>query len=735
MDVKKTNKNIFRMIIVMVLIGTLAVANVLFTMVTHRHIWSQEDVLTSKIASSIVDTTVEARRGEILDRAYQVIAQEVKAYTIVAYLDDSVVDSQGDPDYVKDAKATAKKLAGVLPDADEKAMEEILTNAIDKELIQTELGKGTKRLDKDTMEKVENLDLPGIGFIETTNRNYPTTPYSANMVGFAAYDEDAQQMTGKMGLEMNMNDILGGTDGRVKYQQAVDGTVLPGTTQVYEEARDGDDVVLTIDSNLQSVVEAQLQKTMEENNAQAAWALVMEPETGKILAWGSYPTYNQNTHTEIPSYQDNITDRNTEVGSVMKPFVYAAAIDAGVYDGSATYRAGTFTYVQNADGSISRVENKKDEQGNWVATEFEPISDALGADYGVLTFDQGLWKSSNVGICELLSNYLNYNVYSDYLDRFGFFKPTGIEYVMESTGIKNLSTAADYLSTGFGQASSITWLQLAQAYTAIFNDGKMMKPYVVDSILDPETDEVIQQYEPTVAGEPITAESANHVKEIMKGVVNDTGARFAIDGVDMALKTGTGEYYNEQTGTYDKSLYTSSVVAAAPADDPKIMVIWGMLSANYLNYSGEPFKEIMKAALIANGVSGANVQYQQDDGSGQTWDTYTMPNLTNHSRSFADGQMSGKNVTVVYLGDGNAVTDQYPPAGSAINSNSRVLLKTDAAAMTMPDMTGWTRKDVTAFWSLTGIGVQTSGYGKVTAQNVEPGTPIDGSSDIQVTME
>lgn len=735
MDVKNTNKNIFRMIIVMVLIGTLAVANVLFTMVTHRHIWSQEDVLTSKIASSIVDTTVEARRGEILDRAYQVIAQEVKAYTIVAYLDDSVKDAKGNPDYVKDAKSTASKLAAVLPDADASSMEKILKNAMDNELIQTELGKGTKRLDKATMEKVENLNLPGIGFIETTNRNYPTTPYSSNMTGFAAYDEDAQQMTGKMGLEMNMNDILAGTNGRVKYQQAVDGTVLPGTTQVYKEARDGDDVVLTIDSNLQTTMEAQLARTMEENNAEAAWALVMEPETGKILAWGSYPTYDQNTHTEIPSYQDNITDRNTEVGSVMKPFTYAAAIDSGVYNGSATYRAGTFTYKQNADGSITRVENKTDEQGNWVPTEFKPISDALGSDFGVLTFDQGLWKSSNVAICELLANYLNYNVYSDYLDKFGFFKPTGIEYVMESSGIENLSTASDYLSTGFGQASSVTWLQLAQAYTAIFNDGKMMKPYVVDSILDPETNEVIQQYEPTVAGEPISAESANHVKEIMKGVINDTGAKFAIEGVDMALKTGTGEYYNEKTGAYDTSVFTSSVVAAAPADDPKIMVIWGMLSANYLNYSAGPFQEIMKAALIANGVSGANVQYQEDDGTGQTWSTYTMPSLTNHSRSFADGQMGGKNVSVIYLGDGNAITDQYPPAGSTINSNSRVLLKTDGTTITMPDMTGWTRKDITAFWSLTGMSVQTSGYGKVTAQNIPPDTPLDGSTDIQVTME
>lgn len=119
--------------------------------------------------------------------------------------------------------------------------------------------------------------------METSNRNYPTSPYSSNLVGFAAFDEDGQEIQGKLGLELTMNDYLSGTNGRVKYQQTVDGTVLPGTTQVYEEAVEGNNVYLTIDSNLQSIVETQLQRTMEDNSAQSAWALVMEPETGKFL--------------------------------------------------------------------------------------------------------------------------------------------------------------------------------------------------------------------------------------------------------------------------------------------------------------------------------------------------------------------------------------------------------------------------------------------------------------------
>ncbi|WP_294730304.1 penicillin-binding protein [uncultured Faecalibaculum sp.] len=732
MDVRRTNKKLFRMILAMGTAGTLVSANVLFTMGTHRHIWSQEDVLSGKLASSIVDTTVEAKRGQILDRSANVIAQEVKAYTVVAYLDDSVTDDQGDPNYVQDAKKTAKALAAILDGADEKRMASILEKAMKAGQIQTELGAGTKRLTKEVMERIEQADIPGIGFVETSNRNYPTSPYSSNLVGFAAFDEDGQEIQGKMGLELTMNDYLSGTNGRVKYQQTVDGTVLPGTTQVYEEAVEGNNVYLTIDSNLQSIVETQLQRTMEDNSAQSAWALVMEPETGKILAWGSYPTYNQNTHQEIPSFLDNIADKNMEVGSVMKPFTYAVAIDTGVYNGDTTYRAGTFTYAQDpSTGKITRVPNG-------TQTDFKPISDALGNDFGEITFDQGLWVSSNVGICELLANYINYNQYVEYLDKFGFFKATEIPFVTEATGVKNVDSAADYLSTGFGQASSISLLQLCQAYTAIFNDGKMMRPYVVESIQDPETGTMLQEFKPECVGEPISAETAHHVTEIMKGVTQEgnSGARLRIDGVDMAVKTGTGELYNEQTGEYDKTNYTSSVMAAIPADDPKIMVYWGMVSSNITGYSAEPFQEIVKVALIANGVSGAsNAGAAQDGQEEETWDTYEMPNLVNHSLDWMNQELNGKKLNVTVLGDGSSVVNQYPSAGSKINSNSRVLVMTDSAGITMPDMTGWTRKDVTAFWALTGIGVQTSGYGKVQAQNVAPGTPVDGSSDIQVTME
>lgn len=728
---QNSNKQLIQMLQIMVLCGTLVVANVLFTMITKTHIWSGQSALNVNLSNSIVTTSVSAKRGTIYDRNYQTIAQEVTAYTIIAYLDESMVDADGNPNYVKDIDQTVKKLKTVLEDLNTKSVKSILKNAKKREAAQTELGPGTKRLDEETMKKIKKLDIPGIEFVETVNRNYPTTPFASSLIGFATFDEDQQKITGKMGLEMTLDEKLSGKDGFIQYQQASDGSVLPGTTQIHEEAVDGYDVVLTLDSNVQMTVEKAMQQTMEQNNASNAWCLVMEPSTGKVLAWASYPAYDQNKHDVIPSYVDGIREMQVEVGSVMKVFTYATAIDTGVYPSTGSFRAGTFTYTYDPNTSkITRV-------ANGTETGIPPISDALGEDFGTISFDQGLALSSNVGICELLANYINYNDFSTYLDNFGFFQEVDSPYLQTSvTGVKNLGMPMDYLSTGFGQSSAVTILQLAQAYTAIFNDGIMMRPYVVDSIVDSTTNQVIEQYEPKAVGTPISSDTAKKMTELMRLVVADggTASRYQMDGIDLIAKTGTGEIYNEATGDYSKDKYTSSIMAAAPGDDPQIMVFWGMQSTNYINFSEQPFKDVMQAALTANGVSKTVTEESQEE-TFEKWETYEMPSLTNHTLAYAQNRLDQKKVHVTIIGDGTHVVDQCPLENKSINSNDRVFILTDGNTITMPNMTGWTRKDITAFWQLTGISIQTSGYGKVVSQNIEEGQAISKDSNIEVSLE
>lgn len=730
MSVRKSNKELLKMILRMTLIGTLVIASVLFTMFSHKHIWSQKNVLDPRIASSIVTKKITAKRGTIYDRNNTVIAQQTTAYTIVAYLDKGVVDINGNPNYVKNVKATAKKLKSVLGDeVNERALIKIMKAAKKSGKSQTELGAGTKRIKKSTMKKIKKLNIPGIGFIDAVSRYYPATPYSSNLIGFAAYDEDKQSIIGKLGLELSLNELLKGKDGKEQYQQTVDGSKLPGTTKVIEQAENGKDVVLTLDSSLQSTVETQLQKTMDNEKAKSAWCLVMEVETGKVLAWASYPTFDQNEHKEIPSYQDAISTSTYECGSVMKPFTYATAIDTNVYPYNKTFTAHQFWYDYDANtGKIVRVPNG-------TKTPYPYIGDALGANFGDITFDKGLAFSSNVGICELLANYINYNQFSDYLDKFGFFQHVDTPYVDQSLGVKNIGLPTDYLSTGFGQASSITALQLCQAYTAIFNDGTMVRPYVIDSIVDSDTGNVIKKYKKKAVGTPISAQTAKEVQELMSHVTDDgaSGERFKVDGIDLLMKTGTGQIYNQDQGQYDEYYHTSSIMAAAPADDPKVMVYYGLVSTNITGYSAEPFKKIMRDTIQTYGISTNPTNETQD--AYESWETYKMPSLVNHTVDYAYEKMKDKKVHYEVIGDGNSVTSQYPNANVTINSNDRVFVLTNGSKISMPNMTGWTRKDLTVYWQLTGISIKTNGYGKVTSQNVEEGTTISTDTKIELTLE
>lgn len=183
MKVKNTNKRILRILQAILLIGTLVTTNVLFTMVTKRHIWSGQYVLDNRVGQSIVHTKVNATRGMILDRNDNVIAQQVTAYTLVAYTDKSNLDINGNSNYVKDAKKTAKALKKVLKDIDVDKVTKIIDHSKKKKQLQTELGTGTKRLSKATKKKIEKLHLTGIDFVETINRTYPTTPFASNLVG------------------------------------------------------------------------------------------------------------------------------------------------------------------------------------------------------------------------------------------------------------------------------------------------------------------------------------------------------------------------------------------------------------------------------------------------------------------------------------------------------------------------------------------------------------------------
>lgn len=729
MNPRKSNKTILQMLIFMIIVGAIIITNVLFTMITSIHFRSGVNVKDFKepdISNSVI---LKGNRGTIYDRGGEVIAEDEETYTLIAILNKNRKGIGGVPAYVQDIDETAKAIASKT-ELTEEEIQKVLSNAKEKGLYQTEFGYKGKNLSNSVKESIEAMNIPGIEFEKTLVRTYPTGSFASHLIGYAQYDEQKNSILGKMGLEKTMDKYLQGKDGLEVYQKDMYGNILPGTKYTQEYAENGNDIYMTLDRNVQLALQGSLEKTMSETKAKHGWGLVMEVETGKILGWASFPSFNLNDR-DIKNYLNIPSDFLYEPGSVMKGITYAAAIDSGKYPYGETYRSGVFYYGTDEKGKIFRSSTK--------VGGMNPIYDAEGKDHGVLTFDKGFTISSNIAICELLTNYMDPEIYKDYVvNRFKFTKKVDIPFIDNKTGQMNFTYASEKLSTGFGQSISVTALQMAQAYTAIFNDGVMLRPYVIDRIVDGNNGEIIEQYNPKIVGHPISQETSEYVCELMKNVIEDkdgTGHfRYKMDDVSVIAKTGTGEITDEN-GRYG-NLYTNSIMAAAPADDPKVMVYYIFDSSQYLNYSGDPFKETMKAALIAENITGETSQQSNDDKKHYNqWEEYKMPSLINHQMVYADKKLKNMKIDTIKIGNGDSVIAQFPIENSSIYTNQKIFLLTDGAQITMPNMNGWTKKDITAFWKLTQIEVEMNGSGTVQSQNIKPGTTINRDSVIKVKLK
>lgn len=743
-EIKKMKRNINFKILMMTLcfivIGALITFNVVYTMATGTHLRSGTKILDNK-ASSQYTTKIQSQRGSIKDVNGNVIAKNINTYTLVAVLDKNRL---GDYSYVQDREFTAKALAPILDMSEEKIMEYL--NLQDQGVYQTYLGDKGKNLTLSQKKAIEEIvytpdpekkttGLPGIEFEKTISRVYTPGQFSSTLLGFANYDNDEERIVGQVGVEAYMDNVLTGQDGKAIEQKDGKGYTIPGTSKVVEEAVDGSDVYLTIDKDIQEALEECLRKTVEDNNAVSAWAIVMEVETGRILAYGGSPTYDLNNREEV-LYMDIPSMYTFEPGSVLKPFTYAAAIEEGVYDEDITVKTGKFC-VGYKDGytKIYRKDGDCSEYGN--------INDANRKGWGYISLDEGLVRSSNVCIAEILTKYLDVEVFWEYIEKLGFFKPTGIEglEMSEESGLKNNTYPIEKLSFGFGQGSSVTALQLMQAYTAIYNDGHMVKPYYIDKIVDSQgniTYEGKTTYVNTdEEGNSIpvfSKETTDYVVNIMRDVIQDqkigTGMQYNIDGLDMAGKTGTGEVFDD--GTYHGAISTSNIMAAAPASDPKIMIYYGFQSSNIYVYDRSFYKNLFITAFEKMGL---NQTKTNDEKVYEDWNEYEMPSFENTTLEFAKNRVKGMELNTVFIGEGENVISQYPQAGESVYTNQQIFIKLSDENITLPNMKNWTYKDVMAYKEISGLNIQCEGNGTVVSQSVEKDTVIIDDTEIVVTLE
>ena len=449
---RHTNFKIFVMASIMTVLIILLAFNVFCIDVTGVH-WLSGTDFSAYTGMSLNSETLKAARGRILDRNGTVLAEDTPAYDLYVVLSSDRPGYEGEPAYVVEEKKpeVAQRLAAVLG-----CDSSVILSYLQQDLYQTELGYYGRGLDEATRQAILAMQLPGVELKTSSVRYYPLTSFASYLIGYASTDANGK-IVGQMGLEKYLDADMTGVDGYQKYYQDATGIILPDQQIEYTSAINGNDVYLTLDTTIQQSLEEALNQTMNINSdILRCWGSVMEVSTGKILGWGSYPTFDQN-ELKIDNYLDYCSMVAYEPGSTMKTFTYAAAIDSGAYR-NVEYNSNAF-YIGYSNGKFVRLSSSKNAIGK--------VNNYKNKDYGKVTLDEAYVRSLNTGVATIMINYLSAETLEKYFDAFGFFKTVDTAGISDVSGSKNLKYPLDQIASTYGQASSVTMLQLLQAYSAI----------------------------------------------------------------------------------------------------------------------------------------------------------------------------------------------------------------------------------------------------------------------------
>lgn len=653
--------------------------------------------------------TLTATRGKIYDVNGETLAENVYSYTLIAYLDPNRTTNENNPQHVVDKEGTARALSTVI----DMSYEDILALLNKEGVYQTEFGKAGKSLNEIQKDKILALGLPGIDFIETQTRYYPNGNFLSYAIGYAKTDSSGE-ITGEMGIEKQYDDILSGKDGYVTYQKDRNGYKISGTDEIRVEAEDGDDVYLTIDSNIQLFVEQAIAESAKQYAFDGVNIMVADATTGAILASASYPSFDPNTRNGIVSYLDPNVSIGTEPGSTMKIYTYMATMEAGKYNGSDTYLSGIYT-----------------------AKDGTQIGDHDRAGWGVITYDYGFAQSSNVAVANLVTKYIDRATLGNYFKKLGFGSKTGIELPNETAGKISFQYETEVINASFGQGILTTPIQNIKALTSIANDGVLLQPYIVDKIVDSSTGEVTYQGERTELGQVASSSTVTKMKQLMHDVVDfGTGSIYAMEGYDLIAKTGTAQIASTDgsgylTGEYD---VIRGFAGIYPADNPKLIIYATMTRPQ--SKSAKPLSTIIDQ-IIVNATQYYGIDTTADDK--EVVDPVVeniMPSFINQTINNATTSLTEMGVTPYVLGTGTKVVSQYPSAGTTITNKEKVFLVTnDDKTITMPNIIGWSLKEVKAFTNLLKIPLTVTGNGYVTSQSIPEGTILNQDSMLTVTLE
>lgn len=636
---------------VLVLAAALAVA---FGSVTARLAWLQivrhADLAAMAERQYTRTVALHAPRGPIVDRHGAVLAASTPAYSLFVQ-----------PRHVGDPVRVATRLASIL-----RAPESELHAALVSGRSFTWL---RRRLPPAVAEQVKALREPGLGLVPEPLRLYPNRELAAHVVGFEGVDG------GLEGVERAWEEALAGVPGKAIVDRDALGRDV-ATQHVLQAPVAGHGVMLTLDTNIQYVVERELDAAWRRTGAKGAMALVLDPRTGDVLATAVRPTFNPNTFLDVPHrevWRNRIVTDPFEPGSTFKMVLAAAALQEGVV------RPEDAVFAEYGRIRIARTTIR-----DW-------------KKYGWLTFAEVLQNSSNVGTIKV-ALALGGPRYHRYVTAFGFGAPTGLGLPGESRGLvrdPERWSALSLPTMSIGQEVSVTAVQLAAAFGAVANGGTLMRPRLVRAVFDAEGRE-IRRFEPVAVRQVIAPHTARTLTRMLTSVVESgTGHKAAIPGYEVAGKTGTAQKLDHATGRYSHAPGVLSFVGFAPADDPRFVMLalldepkterWGSEAAapifaavgrEILRYLDVPPRDAPPVQIVsgpAAGPAAPPVRLVSAAPAAGDDDPAVMPDLRGRPLRRALEALAPLRLAVEVAGRG-VVVQQAPAAGSVLAPDARVRL-------------------------------------------------------------
>lgn len=631
---KKINSRMKVLLLIFISLLLLIIIKVFYVQVfEYKKLYSLSKDLWSR------DLPVEANRGLILDRNGVVLADNLTTTSLVLV-----------PNQIKDKKDTTTKLAQIL----NVSYDEMYKHVNKKTSIERVHPEG-RRLSYEIADKISNLKLPGVYLVKESKRYYPYGNLLSHTLGYVGIDNQ-----GLSGLELQYDKYLTGESGAIKYFSDAKGNKL-NLSDVYLEPQDGMNLQLTIDINIQKSIERELNNIVDMFEPDMALAIVMNPNTGEIYGMGSRPDYDPNNYQ---NYNQQVLSRNLpiwatyEPGSTQKIITTSAAVEEKVVD----------------------LDNDLFYDSGSVKVDTAKIKCWKAGGHGQQTFMEVLQNSCNPGFVKM-GQLLGKDRLFSYLDKFGFGAKTGVDLSGEGKGIIfPLSKVGnvELATTAFGQGISVTPIQQVTAVSAVVNGGKLYQPYILKSISEKETGNIIKKNSKKFIRQTISKETSNTMRRALENVVAKGGGKAAyIDGYRIGGKTGTAQ--KVENGVYLVNNYIMSFMAVVPSNNPEAVLYLAIDNPKHTamlsSYTTTPIaRRILLDIIEALDIKKQDSQIEKEkEWSDKT--IYEVPNVVGMTKK--EAQKTLENFTVEYAGTGDKVVSQSPEAGTRVEEKTvvRLLLK------------------------------------------------------------